>query len=39
MSLSLEPQVLIIDKPDSVVEVVSSGIGDDLIQILTEQSK
>jgi len=39
MSLSLEPQVLIIDKPESVVEVVSSVIGDDLIQLLTEQSK
>jgi ABC-type phosphate transport system ATPase subunit len=38
MSISMEPQVLIIDNPESVVEIVSSVIGDDLIQLLTEQS-
>ena len=29
---------IVIDNPESVVEVVSSIIGDDLIQLLTEQS-
>jgi len=40
MSLPLEPQGLniVIDNPESVVEVVSSIIGDNLIHLLTEQS-
>ena len=29
---------IVIDNPESVVEVVSSVIGDDLILLLTEQS-
>ena len=30
---------IVIDNPESVAEVVSSVIGDDLVQLLTEQSK
>ena len=36
--LSLEPQVSIIDNPEPVVEVMSSVIDGDLIQLLIEQS-